>query len=256
MFVPAICPRFPLDALLAPFARRLSADLLISVPELLRSHVPEAGRLWVDSGGYALLADPAATVSESPGGLGSLVLADLTVTPQLVFDLQAQHAHVGFTLDFPAPESTGEDERRRRDALSLANARWAARQERRFQLYVCAQPGQDLAPLLDLAPDGIALGGLAPLSRHPAVIHERVTAARAALPPHLPLHVFGIGHPDSVRAAHAAGATSVDSTGPQRRAVDGADWSGVRLPGPSTPERLTLAVRNLQASLRAAEGDH
>lgn len=255
MFVPAICPRFPLDALLAPYARRLSADLLISVPELLRSHVPDAARLWVDSGGYALLADPAAQVSESLG-LGSLVLADLTVTPQLVFQLQAQHAHVGFTLDFPTPEGAGEDERRRRDALSLANARWAARQERRFRLFVCAQPEQDLAPLLDLAPDGIALGGLAPLSRHPEVIHARVTAARAALPPHLPLHVFGIGHPDSVRAAHAAGASSVDSTGPQRRAVDGADWSGVRLSGPSTPERLTLAVRNLQASLKAGEGEH
>ncbi|ULH18168.1 hypothetical protein MF271_22075 (plasmid) [Deinococcus sp. KNUC1210] len=57
-------------------------------------------------------------------------------------------------------------DRAARALLSRANAVWAFQQLRRFGLYVSVQPGQPLAPYLELNPDGIALGGLAPFSRN------------------------------------------------------------------------------------------
>ena len=150
--------------------QRVCGRALISVPELLRA--PRALPtlpLWVDSGGFALLS-PGVTCEDDPAdGTGHLRLpTGVRITPQIVFALQAEHATVGFTLDFPSSPDTSDGERAHRHALSLANARWAFQQPRSFQLYASVQPGQDLKPVLALNPDGVALGGLAPFSRNRA----------------------------------------------------------------------------------------
>lgn len=254
-FVPVLSPRFPLDHLLAPYAARLCGHALISVPELRHnpSFPPVPMPLWIDSGGYTLLSDPQASVSEH-SGLGHITLGSgFTLTPQSVHDAQ-RGAHTGFTLDLPSTSSVTDTERRRRAQLSLNNAQWAFTQPRTGRLYASVQPGQDLAPYLELHPDGIAMGGLAPHSRDRDHLSRAVRHVRDQMPSSMPLHVFGLGHPESVRAAIRAGATSTDSSGPQRRAASGQGWTpGAPLTDPAPHERLHLAVLNLQGSADAGD---
>lgn len=253
-FIPVLSPRFPLDTLLAPYAARLSGHALISLPELhaanlTRLHLPPL-KLLLDSGGYAALQGGSAVLPLA-AGRGALKLpGGRTITPEDVLRTAQDHrAHASFTLDFPARTP---EERALRDPLSLANARWALRQPRSGLLYASVQPGQDLAPILELRPDGLALGGLVPHARDLTWLHREVGRVRARIGPTLPLHVFGIGHPEGVRTAMRAGATSVDSSGPQRRAADSRTWDGTLIPDPAPHERLRLAVLNLDASVRAA----
>lgn len=257
MFIPTITGRYDLDALLAPFIARRCGGVMSSVPELLiaPAHWPPGVPRWIDSGGYAAL-NPGNTVHETDG-VGALHLkraAQVThiLTPQRVHEVQAAAgASVTFSLDFPTPSGMDDDERERRARLSLANARYAATQPRQGTLYLCAQPGQDLAPLLELRPDGLALGGLAPFSSDRERLREAVRSARSQSD--LPLHVFGIGHPDSIRAVMDAGANSTDSSSAQRTATAGRGWDGQRTEHPSAAERLHLAAINLDLATRAGE---
>ena len=245
-FVPVLTFRFPLDELLVPYVERLSPAALYSAAELPHRRKRAFPRLplLIDSGGYAAL-DRQNQVQDE-GGLGVLVFPDgMRLTPQSVQAMQGEHAHTGFTLDFPCPAGADEGERARRHALSLANARWALSQPRSFLLYASVQPGQDPTPFLAMRPDGLALGGLAPFSRDRERLIREVLALRAQMPAALPLHVFGIGHPESVRAVLEAGATSVDSSACQRLAADGRSWTGETLTDPSPNERLRLALSNL-----------
>lgn len=248
-FYPALSPRFDLDHLLTPYAARLAPALLHSAAELLRCPLPGSPPypLWLDSGGYAAL-DARNDVREEDG-LGVLHVAPHTLTPQSVLHLAAElQAAVTFTLDFPSPDPRDKP---RRDALSLVNARWTLAQPRSCPVYACLQPGQDPAPLLELHPDGIALGGLAPHAANLPLLREEVARVRNCLPDGLPLHVFGIGRPEALRCIREAGATSADSSSPQRTAVGGRTFDGVALEEPSLVERLNLAVHNLRLSLEA-----
>jgi len=244
-FVPVLTRRFPLDELLRPHVEALCPAALYSVPELLRGPAPLARLpLLIDSGGYAALS-PGSRVEEV-GGLGHLLLADGTaITPQLVHDLQTMHARTGFTLDFPVPGHMDDSEFYRRRALSHANALWALAQPRTFALYACVQPLTDPEPYLLAGADGVALGGLARFSANRERLTLEVARLRALLPAGVPLHVFGIGHPESVRAVLAAGATSADSSACQRLAADGRSWTGEHVADASPPERLRLALSNL-----------
>lgn len=251
-FIPVLSPRFPLDTFLAPYAAQLTGQALISLPELLsapltRLRLPPLN-LLLDSGGFAAL-DPHSQVTPLPGGLAALHLPDgRRVTPADV--LQAAErtgAAVTFTLDFPARG----DHAGTHFTANLANARWALAQPRPCPVFASVQPGQDLAPILDAHPDGIALGGLAPHARNHPHLTAEVRRVRAQIG-QLPLHVFGIGHPQGVRAVMQAGATSVDSSGPQRRAASNRTWDGTHVPDPALHERVRLATLNLQASVQAA----
>lgn len=259
-FVPVVTTRFPLDAALRGVIEANAGAALISVPELLTGSTAPLPRvpLLIDSGGYAAL-HPQARVTDQ-GGLGALHLPDGRVlTPELVWDTQVRHgAALAFTLDFPAPAGLPDADRARRHQLGLRNAKWALARERPFRLYVSIQPGTDSDDMLDLidrAPDGLALGGLAPFSRQHDVLTREITRVRALMPHWMPLHVFGLGHPDSVRAALQAGATSVDSSSPQRTAASGRTYCGTRVDDPSPAERVQLAATNLKASLRAGRGE-
>ncbi len=245
-FVPVLTFRYRIDELLIPYVEQLCPAALFSLPELRHRHGRAFPRvpLLIDSGGYAALN--AQNRVEEEDGLGVLVFADGTrLSPQDVHVAQCELAAVGFTLDFPCPKDTDEQERARRNRLSEANALWALAQPRNFLLYACVQPGQSAEVYLGAGASGLALGGLAPFSADRAFLTEQVREARAILPDGLPLHVLGIGHPESVRAVLAAGATSVDSSSVQRHAASGKTWTGESLPDASVPEQLRLALSNL-----------
>lgn len=244
-FIPVLTRRFPLDELLRPHVEALCPAALYSVPELLTGAAPLARLpLLIDSGGYAALS-PGDRVQEVDG-LGQLVLGSTeAITPQLVHDLQSKHASTGFTLDFPVPGHADDTELVLRRRLSHVNALWALAQPRSFTLYASVQPFTDPEPYLLAGADGVALGGLAGFSGNREPLTQEVERLRCLIPPGFPLHVFGIGHPESVRAVLAAGATSTDSSACQRLAADGRSWAGEHIEGASPPERLRLALSNL-----------
>ena len=78
---------------------------------------------------------------------------------------------------------------------------------------------------------------------------KELSAARADLP----LHVFGVGQPDTVRAIFAAGATSCDASSCQRQAASGKSWGMDSIGDASPLERLHLAVASLKVLNEAAE---
>lgn len=239
-FIPALSQRFELDGLLRHAARDVIGAALYAVTEILdEDALPTDLHLMIDSGGYAAFR-PDASVSEVDG-LGVLDTPQLHLHPASILALQGRRAHTGFTLDFPGGDTP--EERIRRQNLGERNALWALGQPRDFLLYASLQPGQDPQRVLQAAPDGLALGGLAPFSRDHARLTHEVSRLRAAMPAGMPLHVFGIGAPDSRRTACAAGATSTDAASAQRHAA-----SGAGLDTPSLAERLHLATEWLIAA--------
>lgn len=245
-FVPVLTFRYRIDELLIPYVEQLCPAALFSLPELRHRQGRAFPRvpLMIDSGGYSALNGQNQVVEED--GLGVLVFADgFRISPQDVQAVQSEFATVGFTLDFPCTADTNEEERARRNRLSEANALWALAQPRNFLLYACVQPGQSFKKYVEAGADGIALGGLAPFSADRAFLAAQVHEVRAELPASFPLHVLGIGHPQSVRAVLETGASSVDSSSVQRHAANGKTWTGESLPDASVPEQLRLALSNL-----------
>ena len=73
-----------------------------------------------------------------------------------------------------------------------------------------------------------------------------VEAVRKEIPD-LPLHVFGLGHPEFIEDLFSAGVDSIDSSAYVRAAADGKSWfdPDVTLSDPSPTDRLRLAMENL-----------
>ena len=93
---------------------------------------------------------------------------------------------------------------------------------------------------------------MVPRARDRAYVLECVDAVKKEIPG-LPLHVFGLGHPDFLSALYSAGVDSVDSSSYVKAAADGLNWSaGTKLPDASTPERLHIAISNLAFATRTA----
>ena len=145
-------------------------------------------------------------------------------------------------------------EARRRNRLTVANARWALANRRRkdMLLYACVQ-GWDVESYrscarayAELGFDGIAIGGLVPRVSDLDGVLAIVDAVRAAVP-EKPLHVFGIGKPSIVEALFQQGVQSVDSSSYVKLAADGKLWGqpSVHLADASPTERLHLALCNL-----------
>lgn len=251
-FLPVTSFRFPLDALLRPYVEQYAPGALISAVEFCRTpggHLPNVP-LMLDSGGFEAL-NPGANVTDHASGAALTTHDGHVITPERLLDLQRTvRPAVAVTLDFPAPAHLPEEERERRWALGLRCAEWTLSRQR-TGVYAAVQPGQQPGPFLVLNPDGLALGGLAPLARQRDLIVWHVQTLRALMPPGMPLHVFGLGHPDTIHAVLTAGATSVDSSSPQRLAASGRTWHGQVISDPAPHERLNLAVVNLLTALRA-----
>jgi helicase len=149
-------------------------------------------------------------------------------------------------------------EAQRRMDLTAANAVWALENRRRkdMLLFVCIQgltPDDYGRMAHDLAAygfDGFAIGGMVPRARDWKVVEEAVTGVLEAIGDR-PLHVFGMGKPETTEKLFKLGVDSVDSSSYVKMAADGKSWTDAAPPDdPSTTDRLALALTNLAEASR------
>lgn len=248
--------KYPLDGLIQPYLPRLAQAVMVShyyaKQMTRRPHLP----LMVDSGGFAAIFEGSRILKKKGLGILEVNMTDEPelLTPWDVLEFQEQHADIAFTLDFPIPDGLKLAEKKRRLELTISNARWALSNRRRneMKLFACIQ-GWDLdsfrkcaASYADLDFDGIALGGMVPRAKDRSFIISCVNAVREEIP-ELPLHVFGLGHPEFIADLFAAGVDSIDSSAYVRAAADGKSWFDPEMPlsDPSPSDRLRLALENL-----------
>lgn len=252
---------YPLDRLIRPYLSRLAPAVMVSYYYAQTIEIDDMPSipLCIDSGGFSALFENSRILQE--GELGVIEIArDSEVErldPATVLTLQERIADVGFTLDFPIPLGISLEESKWRQDLTIANAFWAIKHRRRqdLKLYACVQ-AWDVASARTCAQayvntgfDGIAIGGLVPRVHQTELILAIVSAVRAEIRD-LPLHIFGLGHPNLVSKLFACGADSVDSSSYVRLAADGKLWSDPTFicQDPSPMDRLHLALCNLASA--------
>ena len=255
--------KYPLDDLVRPYLPRLAPALMVSFHYARQMKERPSFPLLIDSGGFASLFQNA--VIQTVGGLGVLETKTDDVVeslhPRDVLEFQEKHADVAFTLDFPVPPSMDVVEGRRRNELTIANARWALENRRRkdMLLFACVQ-GWDVksyracaSAYAGLGFDGIAIGGLVPRVHNLDAVLRIVDAVRSAVADK-PLHVFGLGKPNIVETLFQHGVQSVDSSSYVKLAADGRLWGqpSVHLVDASPTERLQLALCNLAMATQRA----
>lgn len=255
--------KYPLDDLIRPYLPRLAPAAMVSFHYARQIQERPSQPLLIDSGGFASLFQGANV--RAIGKLGVLETSSEekteTLHPRDVLELQERYADVAFTLDFPIPPSMNLREARRRNGLTVANARWAIENRRRkdMLLYACVQ-GWDVESYRSCASaysaldfDGIAIGGLVPRVSDLKHVLSIVDAVRTAVPDK-PLHVFGLGKPGIVEALFQRGVQSVDSSSYVKLAADGKLWGqpSVHLTDASPTERLHLALCNLAMATQRA----
>ncbi len=247
--------KYPLDSLIQPYLPRLAQALMIS--HYYAKQMIERPRLplLIDSGGFAALFEGSRILKQRNLGVLEINLGESPelLTPWDVLDFQEQHADIAFTLDFPIPPNLEMKEARKRQKFTIANALWALDNRRRKEmcLYACIQSwdaksaGICARAMAEKNFDGFAIGGLVPRARNWDLVSEIVQAVRSEIGDR-PLHVFGLGKPETTTRLFELGVDSVDSSSYVKAAADGVSWvSESRLPGASVPERLRLAISNL-----------
>jgi len=251
--------RYPLDRLLQPYLPRLASAVMVSYHYVKQMEQALRLPMLVDSGGFASLFTGSRIVESN--GLGVLELSRddhvETVHPKDVLDVQERVADVAFPLDFPIPPGLSERDARRRLELTIANTRWAFANRRRsdMPLFACVQAWDEASArecaraYTDLPCAGIAIGGLVPRARDRSLVLAIVNAVREEIGD-LPLHVFGLGHPQLVADLYQAGVNSVDSSAYVQLAADGRLWSDheFQLTDPTPTDRMHLALCNLAAA--------
>jgi len=252
--------KYPLDKLIQPYLPRLASAMMVSYSYAKDLDHEPALPLFVDSGGFASLFEKSRI--EKRGRVAVLKVATddgfETIHPRDVLELQERIADVAFTLDFPVPPGTNKRQANRRKKLTIENAAWALDNRRRkdMLLFGCiqawdAQSAEEVASeYATMGFDGIAIGGLVPRAKDTKLIVEIVSAVRNSIPK-LPLHVFGIGKPDTVKRLFELGVDSVDSSSYIKQAANGRTWEKqeIVLNDASIPDRLHLALRNLASAV-------
>lgn len=250
--------KYPLDGLIRPYLPRLAPAVMVShhYARQMKKHEKLRIPMLVDSGGFASLFSSAKV--KRVRGLGVIELkteqGTENTTPYEVLEFQEEVADVAFTLDFPIPPGTAQKEAYKRLDLTIANAHWALENRRRrdLPLYACVQ-AWDKESARECAKafansgfDGIAIGGLVPRASKIDLVKEIVDSVRAEIA-NLPLHVFGLGKPETVEALYNMGVDSVDSSTYVKLAAEGRFWgmSSCKIDSPSPTDRLNLALCNL-----------
>jgi tRNA-guanine family transglycosylase len=248
--------KYPLDRLIQPYLPRLAPAVMVSHHYAKQMKQRPRLPVLIDSGGFAALFEGSRILEENGLGILETHLGEKSerLSPMDVLEFQEEHADVAFTLDFPIPPGMDHDEARKRQRLSIANAIWAIRNRRRkeMRLYACIQSWDAAsattcaAELAKYPFDGFAIGGLVPRARNWELIESIVSAVLVEIDGR-PLHVFGLGKPETTNALFEMGVDSVDSSSYVKLAVDGKKWShpDSKLEDPSTPELLNLAIQNL-----------
>ena len=255
--------RYPLDKLIQPYLPRLAKAVMVS--HHYAKEMKQRPRLpvLIDSGGFAALFEESRIFEEN--GLGILEVNRGEVAerhaPLEILEFQEENADVAFTLDFPIPPGMDQAEAERRQRLSIANAIWAIRNRRRKEmcLYACIQSWDEVSAancarqLADHPFDGFAIGGLVPRAKKWDLVERIISKVLEELDGR-PLHVFGLGKPETSHKLFGMGVDSVDSSSYVKLAADGKKWSDpdFHLEDPSTPELLRLAIENLATASSAS----
>jgi helicase len=255
--------KYPLDNLVRPYLARLASAGMVSMyyaKQRTKESIPLP--TFIDSGGFASLFENAKVVEED--GLGILeILTEDGVDRSTVEDVlrfQEEHAEIAATLDFPIPPSMDLEEAELRQRLTIANARWAIKNRGRedLLLFACIQAWdvesarRCVDALVDLPFDGFAIGGLVPRARNLELVEGIVRTVRAAIGER-PLHVFGLGKPETLTWLMELGVDSTDSSSYVKMAADGKTWTGEVLADPSPTERMKLAIDNLRCAQTAIQ---
>lgn len=260
--------KYPLDNLIRPYLPRLAKSIMVAYHYAKQIQSRTVSKLnlplMVDSGGFACLL-PGTEIQEE-FGLGKIVMpnaegsAPEEVTPLGVLELQESVAEIAFTLDFPCPPNLDRVEAERRQALTIANAKWAIRNRRRrdMPLFACVQAWDAesaqvcIRAYRELPFEGIAIGGLVPRARDIQSVIAIVDAVVAEADGR-PVHAFGMGKPGLVRRLFEHGVTSVDSSAYVKLAAEGRWWGDerLRIHDPAPLERLHLALCNLALASQA-----
>jgi helicase len=253
--------KYPLDNLVRPYLPRLASAVMVSV-HYAKQRTSEAMPLplFVDSGGYASLFENARVVEEN--GLGVLeIKTDSGVERTTVDDVlrfQEEHAEIAATLDFPIPPGMDMDEAELRLELTVANARWAIENRRRADLLLfgCiqawdAESAKRCAEALATLPfDGFAIGGLVPRYRNRDLMESIINEVRWAIGD-APLHVFGLGKPETLSWLIELGVDSTDSSSYVKMAADGRGLDQELPQDQSQIERMKLALDHLSSAFEA-----
>ena len=255
--------KYPLDNLVRPYLSRLACAAMVSMHYAKQRTKERIGLpLFIDSGGFASLFENARVIEEE--GLGILEIVTEAgierTTVRDVLQFQEDHAEIAATLDFPIPPGMDLEESHRRLRLTVANARWAIENRKRSDLllFACIQAWdvesaqQCVNSLIDLPFDGFAIGGLVPRARNREIVEGIVRTVRSLIGSS-PLHVFGLGKPETLSWLLELGVDSADSSSYIKLAADGKSWSGGVLPDPSPTERMKLALDNLSSAQSATQ---
>jgi tRNA-guanine family transglycosylase len=248
--------KYPLDNLIRPYLPRLAQAAMVSFYYARQIEDLPRLPLFIDSGGFASLFNTARVVQV--GKLGTIEISTdgkiETIHPGDVLALQEKIADVAFPLDLPTPPGIDTVEARRRQKLTIENAYWALNNRRRknLPLFACVQAWDAASARIcarayaGAAFDGIAIGGLVPRAQDLPTVLAIVEAVRTEIG-NLPLHVFGLGKPETVEKLFKAGVDSVDSSAYVQLAAEGRLWSRpeLHIAQATTTDRLHLALCNL-----------
>jgi tRNA-guanine family transglycosylase len=260
--------KYPLDKLLAPFLPKLSQSIMVShyYAQLMEPRERPNCPLLVDSGGFAALFSN--TKIRKKKGLGTLIInkeSDREIlTPENVLRFQEKIADVAFSLDFPIPPNTTLREARRRQELTIANALWALenRKNKNMRLFGCIQAWDaessrhNALAYKDKGFDGLAVGGLVPRIRNKELVQSIVKSIKDTVP-NLPIHIFGIGKPETVKWLLELGADSFDSSSYVQSAVSGDCWGYSKVKVQTNQfEKKLIALNNLSKFTNCSTPPH
>ena len=199
----------------------------------LRRFMAWPGPVLTDSGGFQLMSLAALRRVDEDGATfrSHIDGAEHRMTPESSIAVQhALGATVSMAFDECTPFPVGEAEA----AASMRRSmRWAARSKAAFAprpghaLFGIVQgsvfPGlrrESAARLVELGFDGYAIGGLA-TGEGPEAMLETAALTAAALPADRPRYLMGVGRPEDIVAAVAAGVDMFDCVLPTRSARNG-----------------------------------
>jgi queuine tRNA-ribosyltransferase len=187
--------------------------------------------ILTDSGGFQVFSlGPLRRISEEGVHFASPINGDrLFLTPEESMRIQqVLNSDIAMVFDECTPYPANEAQAAASMQLSM---RWAERSRRSFQgknlLFGIVQGGvyeslreESLARLLELQFDGYAIGGLA--VGEPKQERSRILAHTAPrLPPDKPRYLMGMGTPEDIIEAVAAGIDMFDCVLPTRNARNG-----------------------------------
>lgn len=250
--------KYPLDRLIQPYLPRLSQAVMVSYYYAKQMEKEDRPRLpmLVDSGGFVSLFHNASVHKVGKLGVIKVKRDDgyETIHPKDVLDLQEAMADIAFTLDFPIPPGLDKRQSIRRLDLTITNALWASQNKRRkdLPLYACIQAWdadtarECIRAYRGAKFDGYAIGGMVPRARNKKMIAEIIEAIKSESG-HMPIHIFGLGNPETTKWLFQLGIDSVDSSSYVKMAAEGRLWNdeNYRLLDPSPTDRLHLALINL-----------